>query len=272
MATRTWLGTTSTTWTTGANWSGGSVPVNGDDIVFDETAVNAPDPIDQSSVDPASVTITEGFAYSLGTSASAIQLGTVTRFDMATGGSLVHLDATVTTAKVAIGQSQQLILGGTWTTLLASGLGKLDCDTAEVTTLVMHGPRAVFAAGTKPTTIIAPGGTVQSSRNLGDVTIGSGATLRTTGSATIDSVVYSGTVNHNSTGTVTEAIALPGGRYEPGKDHTITTLYETNGSVMNDQLPSVDVTITNRERISYSGTASAAAVGAGGITTGGFIT
>ena len=34
MATKTWIATTASTWNTAASWSGGTIPVSGDDIVF----------------------------------------------------------------------------------------------------------------------------------------------------------------------------------------------------------------------------------------------
>lgn len=43
MATITWLGGTSTSWTLGSNWIGGSIPASGDTVVIDNAAtVNAP--------------------------------------------------------------------------------------------------------------------------------------------------------------------------------------------------------------------------------------
>ena len=267
MATRTWVGATSTTWTTTANWSEGSIPADTDDIVFGEQAVSAPDPIDQSSIDPASLTILEGYNFTFGTSGSAIILGTVTRLDVASGGSLVHLDATVTAAKLAIGAAQQVLCGGSWATVISSGSGKLDADTAVVDKLYYQGNRVVYGAGTKPTLISGMGGTLESSRNLGRVLSSNANSVRTTGTATVDEIQFAGVFNHRSSGTVTLAVAFPGGVYDPsgGKSHAVTTLYEAAGAKVLDQLAGVAVTITNREKLGYdlSGSLAGASTTAG---------
>jgi hypothetical protein len=48
------------------NWSGGSVPVDSDDIVFDSGNVDCLYQISQSSVSPASITITQGYTGKIG--------------------------------------------------------------------------------------------------------------------------------------------------------------------------------------------------------------
>jgi len=65
MATRYWIGTTDN-WTTTTNWSDSTVPVTGDDIIFDGRAVTAPATNVETNDDFASVTVMSSYTLGMG--------------------------------------------------------------------------------------------------------------------------------------------------------------------------------------------------------------
>lgn len=76
MATKTWIGDDTGNeglWATAANWSGASVPVSGDDLMFDGNANYAVESSPAGAADDFdSITITSDFAYDFGTSGAHI--------------------------------------------------------------------------------------------------------------------------------------------------------------------------------------------------------
>jgi hypothetical protein len=245
MATRTWVGTTSGTWTTTTNWLEGSIPVNGDDIVFGAAATRAPDPIDQSSVSPASLSILSSYRFNFGTAGSAIQLGTITLANLSSGGSLIHLHATVTKAFVKLQQGQTLLCKGTWALILGNGRGLIDADVATVTGARISGLRVKFAAGTAPTKLVGYNAAFESSRNLTLVNL-FGGSLLVTGTATVAEALVDGYYNHRSSGTVTLVEASPRAVIDGrgGSGFTLTTLNRAPGAkIMRDAL-GAPITVT----------------------------
>ena len=91
-ATRTWSGTTSTSWSVSTNWVEGSVPTSADDVIINTAATNQPI-LDLSG---GAVTIT-----SLSLGSSAVSTLTLSNGDTST-------KKLVTTADVSIGGSGTL--------------------------------------------------------------------------------------------------------------------------------------------------------------------
>lgn len=79
MATRTRIAG-SADWNSAAHWSGAATPVDGDTIIIPDIADNITTNMDQSLIDPANF-IVRGFRGTLGTSATPLRLGTVTRME-----------------------------------------------------------------------------------------------------------------------------------------------------------------------------------------------
>jgi hypothetical protein len=75
MATRTWIGTTSGDWSVTTNWVEGSVPANGDDVVFKNNAVDVSSGLAQSAVTVATLTIDSTYTGKIGTASAYLQLG-----------------------------------------------------------------------------------------------------------------------------------------------------------------------------------------------------
>lgn len=73
MATRTWLGA-SADWNSTSNWSGGAVPVDGDDVVFNSGSQNATTNLDQSAVNLGSLSIFAGYTGNVGATGAGNQL------------------------------------------------------------------------------------------------------------------------------------------------------------------------------------------------------
>ena len=270
MATRTWVGSVSAVWTTTGNWLEGSIPAADDAIVFGSVATRAPDPIDQSSVSPESLTILDGYRYPFGTSGSPIILGTIGVANLASGSSLIHLNATVTLAYVKLLQGQVLLAKGTWTTTLAIGSGLLDVDTATFTNTHARGLRVKMAAGTAPTLFVADSCSLESARNLTTV-YNSGGNILTTGTSTIATIFNGGRLNHRSSGTITTGYNLRSGLIDPtgGSGFTVTTLFSDPDSLLNDKVLGAPVVVTNPRPLPSMGSGN---VFLQGLNTEGFLT
>ena len=139
MATKTWTGAgANELWNTAANWSGGTIPVAGDDIVFDGVAANGKKNCTLNvSFSALSVTFTAGysntgvspfngtftFGASLTIGAGGLTLGANTTYN--TSGTVttytVSLNATSTLTSNGKKLPTNLIMGGAGTTLTLSG-------------------------------------------------------------------------------------------------------------------------------------------------------
>ncbi len=71
MATRTWVGGTSGKWTTAANWSPATVPVDDDDVIVNAGSVSIDDGLDQSAIDLDSMFIGGDYTGEVGNSPTA---------------------------------------------------------------------------------------------------------------------------------------------------------------------------------------------------------
>lgn len=72
MATKSWTGGTSSTWTTAANWSGAAVPIANDDVVINDSTTNAVAGIDQHTIDLDSLSIGPDYAKAFGSAGSYV--------------------------------------------------------------------------------------------------------------------------------------------------------------------------------------------------------
>ena len=167
MATRTWTGASSGDFNATGNWAEGSVPVTGDDVIFDRGSRNLDTNLDQSAVTLVNVSFRQGYTGTAGVSvATPFKFGasgklvieggaeklflsggtivtTIMRGCRADFSGEVHIAGTLTT--VIFQRGLLYIESGTTTTLIqdpiGGGQGQATCytSTATVTTLNQFG-------------------------------------------------------------------------------------------------------------------------------------
>lgn len=104
MATRTWLGATDGDWGVTTNWSGSTVPINGDKVIFNgdgDVAVTAG--LSQASVDLALMFIGDDFTKNIGTSSTRLQINATTTVHRGKGTLYLHTGlAAATTDEIIV--------------------------------------------------------------------------------------------------------------------------------------------------------------------------
>lgn len=221
MATRTWLGVDGN-WNNTSNWSGGSVPTNGDDVEFTSGSQSVTSNLNQSAVALNSLKITDEYSGAIGTSGGALQIDATDVYlagQSATTG--YYLDGTYTNVHVTDGittsAAEGVVLDGAITTLRAYA-GKIAiADGADVTTIDTRG---ASTSGLQLTV----GASVTS---LTDVrAVGCSVTL---GSACTNLWVKSGTVSVTE-GALTR-VEIDGGTLTHTADDNIGTVRHYAGTV-----------------------------------------
>lgn len=254
MAVRTWVGSVTGLWTTAGNWLENSVPVNGDDLIFGAAATRAPDPIDQGTINPDSLSIQPTYRYSFGTSGSPIILGTIPLANLCSGSNLIHLNASATLSFVKLMQGQVLLMKGTWAGLYGIGSGLLDVDGAAITNSQIRGLRVKMGAGATPTRMTLDRASVESSRNITALDLINSQAL-TTGTAAITTLLNAGRLNHRSTGTIGTMYATGRAVVDPtgGPGFTITTLVRDPDAIIMREVLGSPITITNDRPLASMG-------------------
>lgn len=272
MATPAWVGTTSSAWATGTNWSTSSAPANGDTATFDWNATRSVAGSDQSAVTLAALNILSTFTgYQFGDLATALKIKSSTvRIGDASGSSTagahsnrINLDLSTTATVVtvvntattsadaglepvrikAVNSSNQLIVLGGRVGVATNAIG----DVATFGEIDCIGSSAVvnISSGVTLTTLRQEGGTVNQS--CGCTTIyQDGGTLNTNGSGAITTIYVGGQANLNSSGTVTTLEVQADGTADMLNDlraKTITTVKLYKGATFKFN-PAVH-TITN---------------------------
>lgn len=109
--TNIWLGTTDTDYGTATNWSLGTVPVEGEDVVIPAEATRAIAASDQSAVPLVSFIIEDGYGEDIGDADSFLQVSitddapAATKVDLAPTGTIVSLDLGDTAVPITIRNS-----------------------------------------------------------------------------------------------------------------------------------------------------------------------
>ena len=109
--TNIWLGTTDTDYGTATNWSLGTVPVEGEDVVIPAEATRAIAASNQSAVPLVSFIIEDGYGEDIGDADSFLQVSitddspAATKVDLAPTGTIVSLDLGATAVPVTIRNS-----------------------------------------------------------------------------------------------------------------------------------------------------------------------
>lgn len=258
MATRTWLAVDGN-WANTANWSGGAVPVDADDVVINYGTIDITSGLNQAGINLKSLNITKGFQASIGTAGTSLTIGIddagATSFRYASDRGFLYIAPT--TALIfyidqASGGSGVSITGGTLShaTSIACGLnGSVRIGSGATVTGAVTCGIGIQIETPLAGTVGLYGGNHTANVNLGTVTVGSGASLTTSLAATITAGTLHGraTLTANSSGTIAALTALPGSTFRPGgaKDLTVTTLNRYAGSNITLKTEGATVTVTN---------------------------
>ena len=214
MAVVTWTGTTNGDWNTTTNWSTDALPGAGDDVIFNTSSRDVTISSSVAGTTYGSLKILDGFTGSLGVSGTKLEV-MATSLLIATDAAKIHLDGHHTTAiitdihpgtaaspNVTFGTSSQI------TTLrITGGSGAVEVASAGLTTTQMlDAPRAtlsILSTASSVATILMDSGTITTAESITTADV-SGGSLELTGAAgaTTMNLTGSGTLRHNSTGTV----------------------------------------------------------------------
>ena len=278
MATCIWIGTTTAgDWSVAANWSGAAVPVDGDDVYLENSAVSVTAGLDQSAIALASLTIAQSYTGSIGTAAAYLQIGSVLTnigqyfgISRPVGSPMIKLDLnddvpTAGTINVYDSGSSSdsnvptiRLLVNHATTVLnvykgSVGVAPITGETSTIgyinvsyTTNVASDANVYVGSGVTLAALECFGGkTILNCASL-SATIWAG-TLTTNGTGAIGTInVWGGTVTSNSSGTITAANIKSPGFLDMTKSvtsRTITTLKRDNGGKFSYEIG--DVTLTN---------------------------
>lgn len=240
MATKTWLGTTSTAWATTTNWAEGSAPGAGDDVRIVADAVRGIAGSDQSGTAIGDFIVEEGFTYGLGDATTALKLDP-DRFEFFGSGSTAsYLDlhsAAITacikgTATATTGKRGLYIVGSGLTTVSIAagsvGIASRHGKTATVATVMVVGSKADvwIGEGVTLTTLEVTAGKARLRCPATTVNVDGGELLTEEVGAITTMNVMKGSVTANSTGTITTANVYGGSLdfLQSGLARTVSTL------------------------------------------------
>lgn len=228
---------------TAANWSGNAVPVDSDDVVFDNKAVaSCLYGLTPASLTPATLTITNGFRYSIGL--PAVNASQSVSFDEHLSTYLVLDGATTTIIDAPNANKIKIDFGSTLSAIVVRNTGQTDepntppClikANVNTSTLTVEGGRvgvnyepkttgslaSVFVNGQSPTVDIGNTTTLPI-LNVSSGTVTCESTV-TTIKVTGGSLSYSG-------GTVT-TLTIDGGVFTQVGTGTVTTCYLVGGTL-----------------------------------------
>lgn len=225
-------------WDNAANWSGATLPVDGDNVYIDNSSVDILYGLAQSAIEPALLRITQRYTGKIGlptlSPASASTTSTAyTEYrdqflvigpailDVGTGGTgngsprlkidcgtdqtVLNVYGTGTSVEPSLPTLQWK---GTHASNVANihggsvGIAATPGEAATVATLRQTGGTCVVGAGATLTTISKAGGTLTTESNVTTYTSEDGITSHLAGTVTT-LTVSGGTVNYDSTGTIT---------------------------------------------------------------------
>ena len=275
MANNVWLGTTSTAFGTGTNWSAGSAPTTGDNIIFDGRATQGLVGSDQSAITLASIRVYRSYAYDVGSTTTPLKIGATT-VDLylepdgqtsGTGPSLIALDyytiqntTTVYNNARTVGSSgfPCVMLKGTHASNVLSvkggtvGVGLFAPNEATTWSKIhVDGDAAylVIGGGTTLTTLNQKRGKIK--LYCAATTINQdGGELETIGSGAITTANISGKLISNSTGTITTLYVNSAGVADfstSAISRTVTncTIYGASSKIEADNNSALSITFSN---------------------------
>lgn len=283
MSTKYWVSTSSTAPQTGANWSGGVAPANGDDIVITAIPGSTLANIaahDDSAVVLNSLRIDQSYTGTIGSAGAggywqigtaALNIGLPSGDGVNAGGSgRIKLDIGTGSATINIfnsgnttdtGQEPIRLLAvnsGNVLNVIGGRVGvatNVPGEVSTIGTLNCTGLNAVCNLGSGVTWTnanAAGGGTVTTNSGGTSVTIGSGSKVTANGASAITTINNGGTLNHNlRTGTMTTTLNNYAGATTDFTGNpatcTVTTLNRYKGSTVKvSPAAPTHVTFTNR--------------------------
>jgi hypothetical protein len=226
MASLYWTGTTSGDWSVTTNWSTGSIPANGDEVVIDGRSTRAiTSGLAQSAVTVASLRIDLSNVYDVGLAATPLAIG-ATKVEIgrsetgganASGASLIHINFGTVQATVYVydtntsGSSglEPLVIRGTHASnalhVYDGVVGVATADpghVATVATINVEGGKLRIADGCTLTTINQTDGLIELDSAFTTLNQTAGE-ITTRGTGAITTANVAGTANLMSTGTIT---------------------------------------------------------------------
>ena len=277
MADRYWTdGGADGDWTDTSNWSGATVPVNGDNVYIEEGDNNITLNLNQSAVALNSLNIAQNFTKQIGTESAALQVGASTvnigytrGSDSPSGSDLIHLDlgsataaqvfvtATASSAGTGIVTHPLRIIGNKSDhDIFISGSSRVSvmddpADTGEVRKIVSQDSAQVSIGipgiSSDPTvaTLEVLGGEAVCWCALTTLNTNGGTVTTQGGGAITTASVRGGTLVANSTGTITTLNLYGGGadftQTQAARTVTNCNLYRDGSITMDDDV----LTLTN---------------------------
>ena len=214
MATVLWTGDTYVYWNTATIWSSVTVPVGGDDVIFNTSSRDVTISSSLALINYASLKVLDGFTGKLGVAGTKLDVN-ATSLLIATDQAQVHLDGDYTTAVVSdifpgTAASPKVTFGtsSTFTTFRVTG-GQAAVELASSTVSnvqLLTAPQATISilstAGTV-TNILMDSGTITTADSLTTADVSGGSLILTQAAAvTTVNLTGAGTLEHNGTGTV----------------------------------------------------------------------
>jgi hypothetical protein len=253
MSTRTWISSSSTDFAVAANWTGTTVPVAGDTVIFSNAGTaNVDTNLNQSALTGMTVLVYQSYTGKIGSDAGApLQIGATSaqiglgnngtltsngsgRLNFDFGSSNVTVIVTTTSSNSSDaalapfrfkggGASSKLIVYGGIVDVATNTVG----DTATLASVdILQGtssPTVFLAAGCTLTTVNQSAGTLTVNSAVTTFTQSAGtATFQGAGAVTTMNV--SGIVYYNSTGTITTASVFNGGTLSFARDSQAKTV------------------------------------------------
>ncbi|MCK5601059.1 hypothetical protein KAR91_04265 [Candidatus Pacearchaeota archaeon] len=277
MANKIWLGDDTGNegkWATAANWSPAGVPVNSDDVYFENSSQDVTADWDQSAVTLDSLSIEQSYTGKIGDDSNYLQIGATIvnigqhtgpgtpvgsgrlKIDLGSAASTVVVHNTGSPADTNKPAVRLQANHANTTIEVRKGSGGVAVETGETTTVSKITISYVSQVNSDADVFIGPGVTLTTLEQTGGdcvlecaaTTVNSSAgTLTTSGSGAITTLNAKGTtVNSSSSGTITTC-NITGGTVDFTKSataRTVTTLkLESGGALKYD--PNV-LTITNK--------------------------
>lgn len=245
-ATKTWNGSSSTAWNTGANWSGNSVPASGDDVIIPSGLSNYPT-LDVNTPSLRSITINGGtLTQPASGTARNIAATTIT---VNSGGTLVRGIGSITSTTIILnGGTINISLGNKSLPNLTYYSGTLTLATTGCSVNTFNMTTGTFTHGSNAftvTTLNANGGTF--TRGSGTFTISN---------LTINGGKY---VNGNSNLSITNAFTLQQDSFTNDAWNLTASAFVLNSGVFT--AGSGSITITNNDLDINSGAKMIATTG-----------
>ncbi len=260
MATITWLDASSD-WGSTSNWSTGSVPVTGDEVIIASGSKDITTNVDQNAVTLVALRVGENYTGKIGTQAAPLKIN-ATDVSFAGQGSSNYIRGEYVTVTVLDGAATSTMLdifgaatsgtissNGITTLRVMGGRGTVNVQDGTVTTLEVIGANSakitLASAVDNLANVTMDGGTVETSAAIGTKAICLGGTLKIAGTATVAELECydGGSVKYNTSGTLTTLDQF-GGTFS-ALDNNASSFTITNSTVYEGATIRLDNSLQN---------------------------